>query len=328
MDDIYEPTLEDQYDEFCLDQEYERELASAIAKVREHGLDLQGVRYTPLGREAIEIANGQPWCQTELAGLQFYDYAVWDEDLGRHVLPQPGDYLNLVRAPDNEYDKNAVEVWWRNVVRLGHLPRAVAKVVAEPLDRGEHCVAFVGDGGTGEAWTAKAVLIGEAVRELHERRIRHAIDDGIRQHIWRERDNENRLRAIGWLNGKRFREEQEADRKRRLVQAVNALLPGEPFEIEPPAVGACIELFAIETLLDVSRSTAARICQRAACPPEVDRRGWYATGSFVVVTPRLQQALRDWAAHPIRRITHEDVRLGSDSIVAPPNRDDPDDIPF
>ncbi len=106
-------------------------------------------------------------------------------------------------------------------------------------------------------------------------------------------------------------------------------MPGEPFEIEPPAVGACIEIFTIERLLDVSRSTAARICQRAGCKIEVHRRGWYATGSHVVVTERLRQALRDWAANPVRRITHEDVRLSTDSIVAPlPKRDDPDEIPF
>lgn len=299
---------------------------AAIETCLAAGLDLRGIRFTDLGQVAEDIAEGEPWCLTELAGLQFYEYGLWDAFMEERVMPKDGDRLSLKRAPENEHDANAVEVWWRNGLRLGHLPRAVAAVVAGPLDIGLRCRAFIADGGTGEAWTAKALLVGEAVRGLQEKRIAHAIRDGIREHEGREQDQAARRRSLGLHNGIRFDMEQDERRKRRVVQAVNALLPGEPFEIEPPPLGWC-DLYTIERILDVSRSTARRLAERAGSKVEVHRRGWYATGTHVEVTSRLQDAMRDWAAHPVRRITHEDVRLSTGSVVAPAPRS-ADGIPF
>ncbi|MFC6048541.1 HIRAN domain-containing protein, partial [Methylobacterium hispanicum] len=111
--------------------------------------------------EADRIHAGEPWAGCEIAGLQFYDYSTEGLD-GDPVRPRAGDRLVLVRAPDNEHDGNAVEVWWRNDIRLGHLPRGVAREVAPHMDAGAPLRAYVIDPGTGEAWTARALLVGPA----------------------------------------------------------------------------------------------------------------------------------------------------------------------
>ncbi|MGU3543554.1 HIRAN domain-containing protein [Methylobacterium sp. A52T] len=325
---VIERTIDDDWHDHCGYEQVDRELTSAIANVAAHGLDLSGVRDTPLGVQAFDLANGTPWTQCEIAGLQFYDYAIWDEDLGRKVIPQSGDYLNLVRAPDNYHDENAVEVWWRNGVRIGHLPRAVASVVAGPMDLGQHLSAYVADGGTGEAWSAKAVLIGEPVRSLHERRFQRVIRQAIDEHVSRERWAERKRRELGRDHGWAFEREQADRRRARLVQAAKTLLATVPLEVDMPPVGRMIELATIETILGVSRSTARRVAERAGCRIDVDRRGWFATGSHVEVTPQLQQAIQEQAARPLR-IRADDVRLSSGTLLSlRPARTLDDDIPF
>ncbi|ACS39423.1 HIRAN domain-containing protein [Methylorubrum extorquens] len=212
--DTYDPSEE------AFDRMREKEHAAAIETCVAHGLDLRGVRYTALGEVAEDVAAGEPWLMTELAGLQFYDYGEWDEFLERHVMPRNGDRLSLVRAPDNPHDANAVEVWWNNGVRLGHLPRAVAAVIAGPLDLGLRCRAYIADGGTGKAWTAKAVLVGEAVRALHEKRIRHLVRRAIEEHEARESSAERRRRLIGDRNGHLFESELADRRRARILQLV------------------------------------------------------------------------------------------------------------
>ena len=175
-----EPSAEQQaYENWALDEQGRHHTAAIQTCLERHGLDLRGVRHTELGDAANLVVDGEPWCQTDIAGLQFYDYGVWDELLEERVMPKDGDRLSLVRAPDNPHDANAVEVWFRNGIKLGHLPRYVASVVAGPLDRGEFCTAFIADGGTGEAWTAKAILIGEAVQPLHEKRLQRAVRQAV-----------------------------------------------------------------------------------------------------------------------------------------------------
>ncbi len=64
-----------------------------------------------------------------LAGFQYYAGKVrWDE-------MQVGDALVLVREPDNPHDPRAIRVDWRGE-KLGYLPRAENRAVAEELDRG------------------------------------------------------------------------------------------------------------------------------------------------------------------------------------------------
>jgi len=64
-----------------------------------------------------------------LAGFQYYAGKLqWDE-------MRVGDKLTLVREPDNTHDPNAVRVEWKSL-KLGYLPRAENRAVAEELDKG------------------------------------------------------------------------------------------------------------------------------------------------------------------------------------------------
>lgn len=131
-------------------------------------LNVPGIETTPLWDELISIRIGQPWAETAIAGLQFYDYGTPGLS-GKPVSPALGDRIVLVRAPDNQNDANAIEVWWRNSVRLGHLPRELAAEVAPRLDAGAPCRAYVLSPGNGEPWSAWALILGEAVRPAYDR---------------------------------------------------------------------------------------------------------------------------------------------------------------
>jgi hypothetical protein len=64
-----------------------------------------------------------------LAGFRYYDAKqVWDD-------MRIGDALTLVREPANAYDSNAVRVEWRGH-KLGYVPRADNRAVANHMDRG------------------------------------------------------------------------------------------------------------------------------------------------------------------------------------------------
>lgn len=64
-----------------------------------------------------------------LAGFQYYGAKIlWDE-------MREGDPLALIREPDNPHDAKAVRVEWRGA-KLGYLPRAENRDVAEAMDRG------------------------------------------------------------------------------------------------------------------------------------------------------------------------------------------------
>jgi hypothetical protein len=71
-----------------------------------------------------------------LAGFQYYAGAArWD-------AMKVGDELDLVREPDNPHDVNAVRVEWRGI-KLGYLPRAENRAVADEMDRGGRIEARV-----------------------------------------------------------------------------------------------------------------------------------------------------------------------------------------
>lgn len=241
------------------------------------------------------------------------------------MIPRDGDRLVLVRAPENAHDGNAVEVWWRNSIRLGHLPRWVAAIVAGPLDEGVPLRAFLAKGGTGEAWSAEALLVGAPVRELHETRIRHAVERAVRDWEWEERRAETKRCELGDWHGRAFQDEQADRRQRRLLHAVHTLLAGQPFEIEVPPLGWA-DLNTIQYRLDVSRSTAVRIADRPGARREVHRRGWYAVGTMVEITPALQDAMCEWAANPPGRYRTADIVLASGSYIGRPAHSD--DISF
>ena len=64
-----------------------------------------------------------------LAGAQYYEAdALWE---GMKV----GDGLTLAREPNNAHDANAVRVEWRGH-KLGYLPRAENRAVADEMDHG------------------------------------------------------------------------------------------------------------------------------------------------------------------------------------------------
>ncbi len=66
-----------------------------------------------------------------LAGFQYYEgEAVW-------VELEVGDRLELRREMINQYDDNAIEVYWRGR-KLGYLPRSHNEAVAGMMDRGEY----------------------------------------------------------------------------------------------------------------------------------------------------------------------------------------------
>ena len=72
-----------------------------------------------------------------LAGFQYYGGKIlWDE-------LREGDRLVLVREPDNRHDPFAVRVEWRGA-KLGYLPRAANREVAEEMDRGTPIVGRIG----------------------------------------------------------------------------------------------------------------------------------------------------------------------------------------
>lgn len=71
-----------------------------------------------------------------LAGSQYYSASkVWNEI-------RIGDRLSLAREADNRHDRNAVRVDW-NRQKLGYVPRAENRAVAQALDAGESLEARV-----------------------------------------------------------------------------------------------------------------------------------------------------------------------------------------
>jgi hypothetical protein len=120
---------------------------------------------TPAALERDRVENGEPVASCGVAGLQYHSYRC-DDGLGGHVSPQVGERLVLAREPDNRHDRNAIEVWWRNEHRLGHLPWEVAAHVAGLMDSGQALRAYVLHPGDGTRWSLRALLVGEAARVL------------------------------------------------------------------------------------------------------------------------------------------------------------------
>ena len=87
---------------------------------------------SPASAESIKIlVQSSP-----LAGSQYYSAnRVWGEI-------RIGDRLSLAREPDNRHDRNAVRVEWKGQ-KLGYVPRAENRAVAQALDTGEQLEAKV-----------------------------------------------------------------------------------------------------------------------------------------------------------------------------------------
>jgi len=64
-------------------------------------------------------------------------------DMQSHRMAIPGTmWLTLQREPDNEYDPNAISVWWDGH-KIGHLNKVIAFRMAPELDAGQTWLARV-----------------------------------------------------------------------------------------------------------------------------------------------------------------------------------------
>ncbi len=71
-----------------------------------------------------------------LAGSQYYALGDFWTDI------KVGDPLVLIREPDNTHDRNAIRVEWHSH-KLGYVPRAQNRAVADAMDAGDKLTARV-----------------------------------------------------------------------------------------------------------------------------------------------------------------------------------------
>lgn len=74
--------------------------------------------------------------QSSVSGFQFHE----GEQL--YTEFQLGDTLSLKRAPENSFDTNAVEVYWREHM-IGHIPSSQNSAISQMMDRGEKLTARI-----------------------------------------------------------------------------------------------------------------------------------------------------------------------------------------
>ena len=74
--------------------------------------------------------------RSEVSGFQYHD--------GEQLYSEfkLGDALTLKRAPQNPFDKHAVEVHWRGVM-IGHIPSMQNTAISQMMDRGEKLTACI-----------------------------------------------------------------------------------------------------------------------------------------------------------------------------------------
>lgn len=267
--------------------------------------------------ERPRLDAGEPWCVTQLAGLQFYDYDA-PGLADAPIRPEAGDRLGLTRRPDNRADRNAVEVWLRNEHMLGHLPRDLAAQVAPHLDRGASLRAYALGPGTGRAWSVRALLVGTPVVEEHGAWLRALANETEWRLQRAERAAEERRRA----EGEAFARDQERGRLERLAQAVRAF---ERVPLDPalaPSVGEAHAMDVLAERLGLSERRLWRLVLGAgAC---LTTRKWSrrARPLRVVITPALRAALLAWCAAP----TSRDASRALAAVIY--TRTDDPDIPF
>lgn len=249
--------------------------------------DLTGLDGTDVAVEAPALAKGEPWFASEVAGLQFYVYGRTDELSGEPILPQPGDRLHLVREPANPHDSNAIQVWWRNTHMLGHLPRGVAAEVAPLLDAGVAARAYVHTPGDGEAWSLRALVVGQAAEPHWAWYIEHV--------AWRAlaAPAEEYERAAALADqAEKTRSSMEIRRRRRLRDAVETLLT-VPCDVDLPQPydSGRVDIDGIAAALRCSRSTVVRLAAKHGL---TIRR----FDGAVEMPPEFEAALKAWARKP------------------------------
>ncbi|MPR06203.1 HIRAN domain-containing protein [Microvirga tunisiensis] len=183
------------------------------------------------------------WCETPIAGLQYYAYDDVDELTGEVLRPQPWERVQLVRQPQNPKDRNAVQVLYHNgQYQLGHLPRELAAGIAPAMDAGRDLRGYALSSGSGEAWSVSLLLVGKAVPAERQRK---SVEIRQQRQEWAARwayyEGERSTEAARRDCAIEARAKLEAivfqrDRLRRLRDAVEALLPIAPdIGVELPA---------------------------------------------------------------------------------------------
>jgi len=72
--------------------------------------------------------------------IQSRSFSIAGADHYQHSAPlKPGIELELRREPENQYDTNAVSIWY--VDKLGYIPRPMAVMLAPMIDSGQVTVA-------------------------------------------------------------------------------------------------------------------------------------------------------------------------------------------
>ena len=74
--------------------------------------------------------------QSKVSGFQYHDGAKLYSEF------KLGDTLTLKRAPENTFDKHAVEVHWRDHM-IGHIPSIQNTAISQMMDRGEQLTASI-----------------------------------------------------------------------------------------------------------------------------------------------------------------------------------------
>lgn len=69
-----------------------------------------------------------------IAGLQYY--------AGKNIDASRISFLSLKREPDNKFDRNAIEVYDKQV-KIGYIPRIENKIIAKMMDQNIRIVAKV-----------------------------------------------------------------------------------------------------------------------------------------------------------------------------------------
>ncbi|WP_152048492.1 HIRAN domain-containing protein [Aureimonas psammosilenae] len=274
-------------------------------------IDLSGLLETPVGIEAPRIDAGEPWMATHVAGLQFYDYDQ-DDGLEGRVRPAVGGRLHLVRVPENAHDPNAVEVWWKNEHRLGHVPRHLARIVAPELDAGRPLRAYVWNGGDGSAWSMDMLLVGAAVAELHGQWLEREAQEA--EYGLQRVEKRRRRESTGLVHADIIAQEQWNRRHERLTHAIS-VFSKMPWEPELPRVGETASAGRLGHLAGVSASTVHRIAARLGIPKKIASRGWYKRALPYELTPELREALADRCRRP-RAIKRQAMGLSRDRCAA------------
>ncbi|ANY85423.1 hypothetical protein BB934_45220 (plasmid) [Microvirga ossetica] len=173
---------------------------------------------------------GTRWCQAPVAGLQYGDYDEKDELRDELLRPQPNERLQVVRRPTNPKDSNAIEIWFRNGRhKLGHVPAFLAADLAPEMDADRDLRAYALNGGSGEAWSVKVVLVGAAVTEDRHReavRVRLEREEHAARWAFLEAEAATEGRERERTHAKRARDSDKVwqrDRINRMRDAVAAL---------------------------------------------------------------------------------------------------------